>query len=69
MPPLPARRRLQDATHVALPLLQDINEGLAVERQRHCAPRFEIVEGRRVAVDQEVTIDAAGRGHFAMRLR
>ena len=57
--PEPAGRRLHDAADIALPFGDDVDKGLAVERQRHRPPQIGIVERRLVAVDQQVAVDAA----------
>ena len=57
--PQPAGRWLQDAADLALPLGDDVDKRLAVEAQRHRAPQFGIVEGRRLAVDDQVAVDGA----------
>ena len=56
------------AADLALALGQDVDKGLAVERQRHRPPQIGVVERRLVAVDQQVGA-AVVRRQLADRLR
>jgi len=38
--PLALGRRLHDGADVALPLVQDVDKGLAVKAERHCTPKL-----------------------------
>ena len=52
MPQTPSGGGSIVAADVALALGDDVDEGLAVEAQRHRPPQLGIVEGRLVAVDE-----------------
>ena len=62
--PESARRGLHNRADVALALCQDVDERLAVERERHCPPQIGIVEGRQIAVDDQIAGDVC-REHLA----
>src|SRR6266478_4048134 len=51
------RRRQHDAADIALSLGDDVDEGLAVEAQRHGPAQVRVVKGRRIRVDDQVTAD------------
>ena len=54
MPQTPSGGGSIDAADIALPFVEDVDKGLAVEAQRHRPPQIGVVEGRLVAVDQQV---------------
>ena len=66
--PLAAGRRLHRRGPETLALGQDIDEGLAVEREAHRPPQLGIVERRLVAIDDQIGADAARR-QLADRIR
>ena len=66
--PHASRWRQHRPADIALTLGEDINEAFAIERQRQCAPQIGIVEGRRLAVDQQIGA-GIGRNEIASRLR
>ena len=68
MPHTPSGGGCIDAADIALAFADDVDEGLAVEAQRHRPPHLRVVEGRHVAVDDQVAADI-GRDQLADRLR
>src|SRR5215813_6619722 len=68
IPQTPSGKGLHDAADVALTFADDVDKRLAVETQRYCPPHLRIVEGRRIAVDDQVAADAARR-HLTNHLR
>ena len=66
--PLALGRRQHDAADVVLAVAQDVDEGLAVEGQRHRLADLGIVEGRGLRIDDQVGGDVGGR-QLADRLR
>jgi hypothetical protein len=61
-------RRQHRSTDVALPLSQDGDKAVAVERQGQRTAQIGIVKGRRLAVDQQIGAGIA-RHQLADRLR
>jgi hypothetical protein len=59
--PDPGGRRLHRPADVALTLREDVDKGSAVEAQHHRPLDFRIVEGRLVAVDDQVGTGIARR--------
>ena len=66
--PNPGRRRQHRPADIALSLAENVNEALAVERQGQRAPLIGIVEGRRLAVDQQIST-GIGRDQITNSLR
>ena len=66
--PRPGGRRQHDAADIALSLLHDVDEGLAVEAQCHRPADLRVVEGRDLAVDDQGSVGVERR-HLADRLR
>jgi hypothetical protein len=62
------RRRQHRAADIAPALVEDIDERLAVEAQRHRPAQFRVVEGRHRRVDVEIAAGVEWRD-FADRLR
>ena len=56
-----AGRGLHRRALEAFALGNDVEKCLAVESERHRAPQIRIVEGRLLAVDDQIGADAAGR--------
>src|SRR3984893_11296666 len=69
MPPKPTRGGWGGPADLALPLAEDVDERLAVEGESHSMPQLRVIEGRLIAVDEQVAIDAAVRRQLADRVR
>ena len=67
-PPQAGGRRLHRPVYVALALGNDVEKALAVDRQLHRPADVRIVEGRSVAVDQQIECHRCRR-HLADRIR
>src|SRR5205823_14996396 len=62
------RRSEQRSTYGTLALRERVEEGLAIERQRHRPPQLGTVEGRDLAIDDYIALDVR-RHQIARRLR
>src|SRR5262249_24494397 len=67
-PPQPARRRLHRPADLALARSEDVDERLAIETERHGTSQTGIIEGRSIAIDDQIAADIGGE-YLADRVR
>ena len=66
--PTRLRRRQHRAADITLSFAKDVDKGFAIQGQRHSAPQIGVVEGWRMAVEEQLGADIS-RSQLAARLR